>query len=62
MTRPVLLDLFCGEGGCSVGYDRAGFDVIGVDSDRDRLNRYPFLFWCGDALDLLPELAKGEAV
>ena len=25
--RPRLLDLFCGAGGCSVGYDRAGFDL-----------------------------------
>lgn len=31
MTRPRLLDLFCGFGGCSVGYARAGFDVVGVD-------------------------------
>ena len=31
MNRPVLLDLFCGAGGCSVGYYRAGFDVVGVD-------------------------------
>lgn len=26
-----LLDLFCGAGGCSAGYVRAGFDVVGVD-------------------------------
>lgn len=31
MERPKLLDLFCGAGGCSVGYHRAGFDVVGVD-------------------------------
>ena len=31
MSRPRLLDLFCGAGGCSVGYERAGFDVTGVD-------------------------------
>ena len=30
-TRPRLLDLFCGAGGCSVGYYRAGFEVVGVD-------------------------------
>ena len=26
-----LLDLFCGAGGASVGYDHSGFDVTGVD-------------------------------
>lgn len=31
MTRPRLLDLFCGAGGASVGYWLAGFDVVGVD-------------------------------
>lgn len=29
--RPKLLDLFCGAGGCSRGYEIAGFDVVGVD-------------------------------
>ncbi len=32
MTRPRLLDLFCGAGGCARGYVEAGFDVIGVDN------------------------------
>lgn len=31
MSRPRLLDLFCGAGGCAAGYVRAGFDVTGVD-------------------------------
>ena len=31
MTRPRLLDLFCGAGGCAAGYVRAGFEVHGVD-------------------------------
>jgi len=31
MSRPLLLDLFCGAGGAAMGYHRAGFDVVGVD-------------------------------
>ena len=31
MTRPRLLDLFCGAGGAARGYQRAGFYVVGVD-------------------------------
>lgn len=30
-TRPRLLDLFCGAGGMTRGYQRAGFYVVGVD-------------------------------
>lgn len=32
---PVVLDLFCGGGGAGMGYKRAGFEVIGVDSNED---------------------------
>lgn len=31
MTKPILLDLFSGAGGCSKGYQMAGFYVVGVD-------------------------------
>ena len=30
-TKPKLLDLFCGAGGCTRGYQLAGFHVTGVD-------------------------------
>lgn len=51
--RPRLLDLFCGEGGAAVGYLRAGFEVVGVDSSAARLRRYPFECHQGDALEYL---------
>lgn len=49
--RPKLLDLFCGAGGCSVGYHRAGFDVTGVDIEPHR--DYPFELIVADALEVL---------
>ena len=52
---PVLLDLFCGAGGCSVGYHRAGFDIVGVDIKAQP--NYPFDFQQADAFEYVLELA-----
>jgi DNA (cytosine-5)-methyltransferase 1 len=57
MSRPKLLDLFCCQGGASVGYHRAGFDVYGVDIEPQP--RYPYLFHRGNAVELLVHLIEG---
>lgn len=49
MSAPKLLDLFCGAGGCSVGYARAGFEVVGVDLNKQK--NYPFELHQADALE-----------
>lgn len=52
-----LLDLFCGAGGCSVGYHRAGFtEIVGVDL-RPQPN-YPFEFAQENAIDYVMEFCE----
>lgn len=61
--KPRLLDLFCGAGGCSVGYARAGFDVVGVDIEPHP--DYPFALMVEDALKVLGRpryLAKFDVI
>lgn len=42
MKKPLLIDLFCGQGGAAQGYINAGFEVIGVDIANIR--NYPAEF------------------
>lgn len=49
MSRPWLLDAYCGAGGATRGYQRAGFRVLGIDKN-------PQPNYCGD------DFVQGDAV
>jgi DNA (cytosine-5)-methyltransferase 1 len=49
--KPLVLDLFCGAGGASVGYWRAGFDVAGVDVKPQ--SNYPYRIFREEVISLL---------
>lgn len=55
MTRPLALDLFCCSGGSTVGLERAGFDVIGIDHK-------PSQHWCGAGELHEADLSTADAV
>lgn len=62
MTEPpLLLDLYCCAGGCTRGYERAGFRVVGVDIDAQP-NYCGSDFIHGDALEVLAALVGGGEV
>lgn len=48
-----LLDLFCGVGGASVGYAKAGFELHGVDLKHGK--RYPFTYTRANVLDIIKD-------
>lgn len=58
--KPIAIDLFCGVGGMSLGFEQAGFDVVaGFDSDRRSVTAYKQNF--GDESAFVVDLSAGSS-
>ena len=51
MKKYKILDAFCKAGGAGVGYNRAGFEVVGIDIEYQP--NYPFKFIQTDAIEFI---------
>lgn len=51
LPKPLLLDAYCCAGGAGYGYFLAGFEVVGVDQEKQPNN--PFECYQGDAVEFI---------
>lgn len=56
LRKPIALDLFCGAFGAGIGYQQAGFDVVGVDLKKRADLPAGVDFLRGDCLEMLADI------